>query len=148
MWRMSYPPRRPAPPPARWVAEVAPALAGLGLLVVIGLSLTGESRGAVEAPGGWLTYAGRLSGLAGTYLLLLMLLLIARIPLLERTWARTGWCAGTASWAPGRSCLLTLHALLIMAGYAEADRTGVLHELWPCSPPIPTCWGPPWPWGC
>ena len=44
MWRMSYPPRRPAPPPARWVAEVAPALAGLGLLVVIGLSLTGESR--------------------------------------------------------------------------------------------------------
>ncbi len=130
MWRMSYPPRRPAPPPARWVAEVAPALAGLGLLVVIGLSLTGESHGAVEAPGGWLTYAGRLSGLAGTYLLLLMLLLIARIPLLERTLGQDRLVRWHRQLGPWPIVLLTLHALLITAGYARADRTGVLHELW------------------
>ena len=130
MWRMSHPPRRPAPPPARWVAEVAPALAGLGLLVVIGLSLTGESRGAVEAPGGWLTYAGRLSGLAGTYLLLLMLLLIARIPLLERTLGQDRLVRWHRQLGPWPIVLLTLHALLITAGYARADRTGVLHELW------------------
>ncbi len=31
---------------------------------------------------------------------------------------------------PWPICLLILHAVLITAGYAEADRTGLLHELW------------------
>jgi predicted ferric reductase len=94
------------------------------------LSLTGESRRAVEAAGGWLTFGGRLSGLAGTYLLLIMVLLIGRIPLLERTVGQdqlVRWHRQLGPWPIG---LLALHALLITAGYARADRTGLLHELW------------------
>ena len=127
---MTYPPRRPAPPPAKWVAEAAPAVAGAGLLLVIGLSLTGESRRAVQAAGGWLTYGGRLSGLAGTYLLLIMVLLIGRIPLLERTVGQDRLVRWHRQLGPWPIVLLGLHALLITAGYAQTDRTGLLHQFW------------------
>ena len=60
----------------------------------------------MRRPEAALTFAGQLAGLVGTYLLLLMILLIGRIPRLERTSARTGWCAGTASIGPlaDRAC--------------------------------------------
>ncbi len=130
MAAVTYPVRRPAPPPAKWVAQAAPVIAGLGLLLVIRLSLTGESRRAVQATGGWLTYGGRLSGLTGTYLLLVLVLLIGRIPLLERTVGQDRLVRWHRQLGPWPIILLCLHALLITAGYAQADRTGLLHEFW------------------
>jgi predicted ferric reductase len=127
---MSHPARLPAPAPARWVAEVAPAVVGVGLLLVIGLSLTGESRRTLQAAGGWLTFGGRLTGLVGTYLLLVMVLLIGRIPRLERTVGQDTLVRWHRQLGPWPLMLLGLHALLITAGYARSDHTGLLHEFW------------------
>lgn len=127
---MSQPSRRVAPPPARWVAEAGPEVAGLGLLAVIVLGISAESERALQAPGGVLTFAGELAGLAGTYLLLLMILLIGRIPLLERTVGQDRLVRWHRRIGPWPICLLILHAFLIVAGYAEADSTGLVHQLW------------------
>jgi ferredoxin-NADP reductase/DMSO/TMAO reductase YedYZ heme-binding membrane subunit len=127
---MSHPSRRSAPPPARWVAEVAPEIAGVGLLAVVLLAVSGESVRALQAPGGELTFAGDLTALVGTYLLLVMILLIGRIPLLERTIGQDRLVRWHRQLGPWPICLLSLHAVLITAGYAAADRTGVLHEFW------------------
>jgi predicted ferric reductase len=127
---MSHPSRRGARPPARWVAEAGPGLAALGLLAVVVLAVRAESLGALQAPGGALTFAGQLAGLVGTYLLLLMILLIGRIPRLERTVGQDWLVRWHRRIGPWPICLLTLHAALIVAGYAEADRTGLLRQLW------------------
>jgi predicted ferric reductase len=72
---------------------------------------------------------GRVSGLLGAYLVLVELLLLARIPLLERvvghdrltTWHRVN----------GRVCLglLLAHAGLITAGYTLGDRISLQAEI-------------------
>ena len=120
---MSDPSRRRAPPPAPWVGEVLPEIAGLGLLAVIVLAVTGESTHSLQAPGGGLTFAGRLAGLTGTYLLLLMIVLIGRLPLLERTIGQDRLVRWHRQLGPWPICLLGLHAILITAGYANARET-------------------------
>jgi predicted ferric reductase len=112
------------------VAEVAPEIAGVGLLLVVGLALMGESHGTLRASGGWMTFGGRLAGLAGTYLLLIMVLLIGRIPVLERTVGQDRLVRWHRQLGPWPLALLGLHAVLISAGYASTDHTGVLHEFW------------------
>jgi predicted ferric reductase len=112
------------------VAEAGPKVAAFGLLAVILLGVRAESERALHAPGGVLTFAGQLAGLAGTYLLLLMILLIGRIPLFERTVGQDRLVRWHRRIGPWPICLLVLHAFLIVAGYAEADRTGLLHQLW------------------
>jgi len=44
------------------VVDVCAALAGLGFGAVLAAVVTGESAGALRAPGGLLTAAGRLAG--------------------------------------------------------------------------------------
>jgi predicted ferric reductase len=112
------------------VAEVAPEIAGVGLLLVVGMGLLGESHGTLRAPGGWMTFGGRLAGLAGTYLLLIMVLLISRIPLLERTVGQDRLVRWHRQVGPWPLVLLGLHAILVTAGYARTDHAGLLHEFW------------------
>src|ERR1035438_9457550 len=78
--------RRPRPghAPRPWVADALAALAGIGFGVTLGLVITGETRGTLAAPGGWLIAGGRLAGFSGAYLMLVMVVLIARLPWLGR----------------------------------------------------------------
>jgi predicted ferric reductase len=112
------------------VAEAAPAVAAAGLGAVILLGISAETERALRAPGGVLTFAGQLAGLAGTYLLLLMIVLIGRMPRLERTVGQDRLVRWHRRIGPWPICLLVSHAVLIVAGYAEADSTGFLHQLW------------------
>src|SRR6202034_2767400 len=94
------------------------------------LAITGETSGALAADGGWTTFFGRLAGLTGTYLLLIMLLLVARIPLIERAAGHdrlVKWHRNLGQWPV---YLLVLHASLITVGYAEADHAGIIHQAW------------------
>ena len=78
--------RRTRPPrPAPAAVDALAGLAGLGLGVAVALGLSSESWSALGAPGGWLTAAGRLAGLVGTYLMLIVVLLAGRVPVVERT---------------------------------------------------------------
>jgi predicted ferric reductase len=84
----------------------------------------------VGAPGGPLTSLGRLAGLVAADLLLVQVVLMARIPLVERAYgqdelARRHRLVGF--WA---FTLLLAHIGLISLGYAQSARSGALAELW------------------
>jgi len=110
--------------------DACAALAGLGLGAVLAAVILGESRGSLAAPGGLFSAAGRLAGFTGTYLMLIMVVLVARLPWLERSAGQdrlVRWHRKLASWAIG---LITAHVVLTVLGYAQASSTGALHELW------------------
>jgi predicted ferric reductase len=105
-------------------------MAGLGFGVAVGAVVIGESRGSLAAPGGLLTAVGRLAGFTGAYLMLIMVVLVARLPWLERSVGQdqlVRWHRQVAPWALG---LITAHVVLITLGYAQAARVGALRQLW------------------
>jgi predicted ferric reductase len=109
---------------------VCAALAGLGFGAVLAAVITGESAGVLRAPGGLLTAGGRFAGLTGTYLMLIMVVLVARLPWLERAAGQdqlVRWHRRVSPWALG---LIAAHVLLITLGYAQAAQSGALHEAW------------------
>jgi predicted ferric reductase len=110
--------------------DACAALAGLGFGAVLAAEILGESRDSLAAPGGLFSAVGRLAGFAGAYLMLIMVVLIARLPWLESSVGQDRlirWHRQIAPWAIG---LITAHVVLITLGYAQASSTGVLHELW------------------
>ncbi len=116
--------RRPVP----WAVDALAALAGLGLGVTVALGVGAQSWSSLNAPGGWLTAAGRMTGLIGTYLMLIAVLLAGRVPVVERTLGQdrlTRWHRQLAPWS---LVLIAAHGLLITAGYAQSARTGLLHQ--------------------
>jgi ferredoxin-NADP reductase len=122
--------RRAGHAPLPWVANALGGFGVAGFVVVLAWALSGESRAALAAPGGWPLALGRLFGFTGSYLMLIMVVLIARLPWLERTvgqdrlvrWHRTigGWPV----------VLIALHIASVTLGYAAMTRVGVLHQFW------------------
>ena len=119
-------PRAPDRRAANWLA----GLAGLGLGITIALAVTAESAGSLAALGGPATAAGRLAGLVAAYLMLITVLLVARIPALDRAIGHDRLVAWHRRLGPWPLFLVAAHGVLITIGYAQAARTGVLHELW------------------
>jgi len=112
------------------VANAFAALAGLGLGVTLGLVITGETSGSLAAPGGWFIAGGRLAGFTGAYLMLVMVVLVARLPWLERAVGQdrlVRWHRRLGPWALG---LITAHVVLIVLGYSRLAKVGPLHQLW------------------
>ncbi|GIJ71685.1 ferredoxin reductase family protein [Virgisporangium ochraceum] len=122
------PPRRSTP---RWWADAVGAAAGVSLIVVTALwvangGLRQLSAGGPEA----VTALGRLTGLLASDLLLVQVLLMARVPAVERAFgqdrlARWHRWTGFASFH-----LMLAHVALITLGYAGTAHTGPLGELW------------------
>ena len=105
-------------------------MAGLGFGVTVGTVIIGESRGSLAAPGGLRTAAGRLAGFTGGYLMLIMVVLVARLPWLEVSVGQDrviSWHRRVAPWAFG---LIAAHVVLVTLGYAQAAQVGVLRQLW------------------
>ena len=106
------------------------AAAGIGFGAVLASFITNESRASLAAPGGLLTAAGRLAALTGTYLILIMVLLVARLPWLEQSVGQDQlirWHRRVSGWAIS---LISAHVLLITLGYAEAAQSTVVSEAW------------------
>jgi len=121
---------RPGHVPKRWVGDAFLALAGLGLGTTVALVIVGETPGSLAAPGGLLIAAGRFAGFTGAYLMLIMVVLIARLPWLERAVGQdrlVRWHRGIGPWALG---LITAHVALITLGYAQMAKVGPLHQFW------------------
>ena len=114
-------------PRPRFVNACA-AVAGIGFGAVLASVITNESRASLAAPGGLLTAAGRLAGFTGTYLILIMVVLVARLPWLEQSVGQDQlirWHRRVSGWAMG---LIIAHVLLITLGYAEAARSTAVSE--------------------
>ena len=89
-------------------------------------------------------FLGNLTGLAGTYLALIMVLLVSRIPVVERVLGQDGLLAWHRRLAPWPISLIVAHAVLLTFGYAQAARTGVLARDRRFDPvPTRTCWRRP-----
>ena len=100
-------------------------LAGLGFGVTLGTVIISESGGSLAEPGGLLTAAGRLAGFTGAYLMLIMVVLVARLPWLEVSAGQDQlirWHRRVAPWAFG---LITAHVVLVTLGYAQAAQVGI-----------------------
>ena len=114
----------------RRTARVVLGAAVTGLLVVVALWLNGGGIQGFRELGGPATEIGRLSGLVASYLLLIQVLLMARIPWLEGIWgqdvlARQHRLVGFLSFD-----LMLVHIVAIVLGYAAAAQSGVLREIW------------------
>ncbi|MDA8281097.1 MAG: ferredoxin reductase family protein [Actinomycetota bacterium] len=119
----------PPPPPRPWVVRLAGVLVVGGLVWLIGLVVSGETGSELHAPGGWATFLGTATGLVGTYLALVMVLLASRIPPVERVLGQDGllrWHRRISAWP---ILLILLHAVLITVGYAQAAHSGFGHEI-------------------
>ncbi|MBI4939296.1 MAG: ferric reductase-like transmembrane domain-containing protein, partial [Actinobacteria bacterium] len=113
-----------------WWRDLVGSLTWASLLVVVALWVAG---GGLQDLGGWasgLTSLGRLTGLVSADLLLVQVLLMARIPLVERAYgqdqlARRHRLVGFTSFN-----LMTAHLVLITLGYAAQYSNNPLAELW------------------
>jgi predicted ferric reductase len=93
-WAPAEPePLWPEPPavvrvPPRWWRESVQVATWASVLVVVGLWLVGGTPQQLGTPAGALVGAGRLLGLVSADLLLIQVLLMARIPIVERTFGQ------------------------------------------------------------
>ena len=113
-----------------WGRDVVGILTWASMLVVVALWVGG---GNVQDLTGWgtgLTALGRLTGLVASDLLLIQVLLMARIPLVERVYgqdelARRHRLVGF--WSVN---LMVAHIVVVTLGYAVQARTNVFAEAW------------------
>ena len=115
-----------APRPA--LVKAALVVVGTGLGATTALAITAETASQLAAPGGGATFGGNITGLVGTYLALVMVLLVSRIPFVERVLGQDGLLRWHRWLAPWPISLLIAHAILITIGYAQASRTGAWHQ--------------------
>ncbi|MGW1949386.1 ferredoxin reductase family protein [Streptomyces sp. NPDC001940] len=115
--------RRPRRSPVPFLAQLVIWGGAAGVL-----ALWWSDTNAVVGPAGWLTGAGRITGLLAGYACAVLLALMARTPLLDHT-------IGTdrlARWhALGGRCTVSLalaHTLLVIWGYSLTSHTDVVTQ--------------------
>jgi len=118
--------RRPPPPaPRRWWRSASWAAGAASVLVVI--VLWGRDGGYRDEP---LTALGRVTGLLGSDLLLLQVLLMARIPWVERSFGQDALARAHRLVGFGSCWLMLAHVALITAGYARTGGDDILGTGW------------------
>jgi predicted ferric reductase len=120
--------RAPTPAPNARSADLLAGAAGVGLAITAVLTLQSDSLSGLGAAGGIATALGRLAGMIGAYLMAMVVLLVARIPALESVVGQDRLVRWHRKIGPWPIALIALHGGLITVGYAQADRSGTLHE--------------------
>ncbi|MEU7636843.1 ferric reductase-like transmembrane domain-containing protein [Streptomyces sp. NPDC039016] len=114
----------------RRLASAAPLLAqgviGAGAVGVLALWWTGTA--SVVGPAGWLTGAGRITGLLAGYACAVLVALMARVPLLDHTLGTDRLARWHATGGRYTLSLVLTHTLLIIWGYTLTSQSDVLHE--------------------
>jgi predicted ferric reductase len=116
---------RPLPTPLWW-RDACGAFVWCTMLVVVALWVSGGGVQELTQVGSALTSIGRLSALVASDLLLIQVLLMARIPLVERTFGQDE-LARRHRWVGFSSFnLMLVHIIAITVGYAATSPGGVL----------------------
>jgi hypothetical protein len=98
----------------------------LGALATIGLWW--QNTPSVDGLGGWLTNAGRITGLLAGYGVIVLVALMARIPPLERGIGADRLARWHAMGGRYTVSLVVAHGLLITWGYAVTAHTNVVSQ--------------------
>lgn len=101
---------------------------GLGMGALVGLPIVDGTLTELHSQGGLAMFIGSVTGLVGTYLALMMVVLASRMPALERMLGQGGVIHWHRRLAPWPILLISIHAVLLTLAYAEAARRGVLGE--------------------
>jgi predicted ferric reductase len=121
----------PRPALRDWWSDGVGLAVWASLLVVV--ALWEHNRGLPGLAGGEsaaLITLGRLAGLVGADLLLLQVITMARVPWMERALGQDRLARWHRVLGFTSVNLVALHIVLITLGYALADATGPLGELW------------------
>ncbi|MCK4177363.1 ferredoxin reductase family protein [Aciditerrimonas ferrireducens] len=116
--------RRAPTPPNPLVPRLALVAALGGFAWVVALGLTSLPPAEVAAQGGEALLAGTVTGLVGTYLAMLMVLLASRLPAVERAVGFDRLLRWHRLLAPWPILLLVAHAVLVTVGEAQAAKSG------------------------
>ena len=123
---------RPVPHPRRWSVRVGDVL-GLGLGNALLIALMWLRHGGLDelhSPAGWLTAAGQLTALFGTYLILIELILMSRSPWLDQLFGMDRLAAAHRWIGFGAVWLLLAHGITTIVGYGLGDGRGPVGEAW------------------
>ena len=126
---------RPAAPPRprgpRWWKDATGTLTWLSMLIVVALWVSnGGVQGLFTGAAGLLKGTGQLTGLIASDLLLLQVLLMARIPWVERAYGQDELARKHRLVGFGSFTLMLAHIVLIVLGYAAGSNSSVLGKLW------------------
>lgn len=121
-------PAAPAIGPRKRVGDAAALLAGAGLGIALALAWP-DPLPHSWSPGSVLTQAGRVTGLSGTYGILLCLLLVSRAPLLEREVGQDRLVRWHRRLAPWSLTAVVAHVGLVFVGYSLTDGSPLLTEI-------------------
>jgi predicted ferric reductase len=116
------------PRPGRiWSGLLAAAIT-LGTVPVLEIWWSDTSPGSLAGAGGYLTAAGRVTGLLAAYLLLVLVALMARIPWLEHHVGSDVLARHHRALGEYTVALAIAHTVLIILGYATQDHVGLVTE--------------------
>ncbi len=110
--------------------RVLTALIWIGLAVTLGFWWRQTPGSAAMGSPALLTAGGRLAGLIGGYLLLIQVLLMSRVPIIDKALSgarKSAWHRNLGAYVIS---IITLHIVLITLGYAATAKTGVWREAW------------------
>lgn len=109
-------------------ADLLEALCIASAAAAAALWLAAGGLADATTPAGIVTALGIVSGLIGTDLVLVMLVLAARIPLIDRTFGQDKAIALHRQLGKPALLLILAHAVLLTVGYSMMDGLGVLAE--------------------
>jgi predicted ferric reductase len=112
------------------LADTLQVLCIVSVAVVIALFLADGGAARFATPADALTSLGVLAGLVGTDLLLIMLLLAARLPSIDRAFGHDSAMALHQSLGKPALYLILAHAVLLVVGYSLAGKISVFAEVW------------------
>jgi len=111
-----------------WRVDLLQASAVASVAVVMALFLADGGATQFGDPGAALTSLGIIAGLVATDLVLVMLLLAARVPLIERAVGHDAAMALHGKLGKPVMYLLVAHGVLLLAGYAISDGIDLVAE--------------------
>lgn len=110
--------------------DLAAIVTGLGLGLTLSLLASTLTREDLAGTFQIITTISRVAALAGAYLALLGLLLVSRIPWIERAVGHDRLVSWHRKSAPYSLFLILIHVMLVALGYAANDKVRVGVEMW------------------
>ena len=114
----------------RFIGDHAFLITGLGLGFTLTVQITTLTRGDFADIYAIITTVSRFFALTGSYLAIIGLLLIARIPWIENALGHDRLVVWHRKAMPYALYMITLHVLLVGLGYAGAEGKVIGYELW------------------